>query len=101
MPGELCQRLTVKTQPPALTDHFAVPFQAQGLQRLQHLIGRAGLDARRIEVFDAHQPATASGARVEPARERGDQRTEVQRPRGRGREPADVHACLEYTARFF
>src|SRR2546421_6115612 len=29
MPGELCQRLTVKAQPPALMDHFAVPFQAK------------------------------------------------------------------------
>ena len=40
---------------------------------------------------DAHQPAAAGGARIEPARQRGHQRAEMQRSGGRGREPADVH----------
>src|SRR5258708_19460686 len=46
-------------------------------------------------------PAAFRGARVEPARQRGHQRAEVQRPGGRGREPACVHDCLEYTAALF
>ena len=51
-----------------------------------------------VEVFDAHEPASARRSRVQPARCRGDERTEVQRSGGRGREPAGVHGCLEYTA---
>ena len=63
--------------------------------------GRAGLNARRVQVLDAHEPAAAGRPGIEPARERRDQGAEVQRAGGRGREPADVHGCLEYTAPFF
>ena len=37
--------------------------------------------ARRVDVFDAHQPAAAVRARIEPAGQRGDQRALVQRAR--------------------
>ena len=50
-------------------------------------VGAAGDHARRVEVFDAHQPARAVGARVEIAADGGQQRAEVQRSGGRGREP--------------
>src|SRR2546430_2039005 len=56
---------------------------------------------RAVQVFDAHIPLAASCSRVEPARQRRHQRAEVQRPGGRGREPACVHGCLEYTAALF
>ena len=44
-----------------------------------------GYLARRIEVFDAHQPVAAGMTRVEIAGSRRDERPEVQRP---GRERA-------------
>ena len=58
----------------------------------------AGHAARRVDVLDAHQPAPAVRARVEPARQRGDQRAGVQRPGGRRREAAAVGARLASVA---
>ena len=76
-----------------------VPVQAETLERAQDRVGRAGLLARLVEVFDAHEPLPfarrassqlASAATSEP---------KCSGPVGDGREPAYVHGCLEYTAR--
>ena len=69
-----------------------VGTQAAARELREDRLGRAGDVARRVEVFDAHQPAAAVGARVEPRGERGDQRAGVQRAGRRGREAADVGA---------
>src|SRR5258706_15726683 len=65
-------------------------MQAEGLERAENVLRGPGHRARDIDVLDAHQPFAAGGARVEPARERGDERTEMQGPGGRGREAALV-----------
>ena len=61
--------------------------------REDELVG-AGHAARRVDVLDAHQPAAAVRAGVEPAGQRGHQRAGVQRPGGRGREAPDVAAAF-------
>ena len=91
MRAQLLQRLAVERLAAALVEHFAVPAEAQRGQRAQDVVGRARLHARPVEILHAQEPAPAGGARVEPARQRRHQRAEVQRPGGRGREPADDH----------
>ena len=51
-----------------------------------------------VEVLDAQQPAAAVLAGIEVAAERGNQRTEMQRPGGRGGEAADVAHCATRAA---
>ncbi len=71
-----------------LNQHLAVPMQAIRLQLAQDRVGRAGLATRAVEIFHPHQPLPAGGAGVEPARQRGDKRAEVQRASGgRGKAP--------------
>src|SRR5215813_10531678 len=81
----------------ALADDLVVPSQAEALKRMQDLLGGAGHAAGPVQVLDAHEPATAGRACVEPARHRGDERAEVQRPCGRWGEPTDVHEGAEST----
>ena len=61
----------------------------KGWPRQRRLVGAADA-ARGVDVLDAHQPLAAMGPRIEPAGQRGDQRTSVQGPGGRGREPPPV-----------
>jgi hypothetical protein len=75
----------------ALVYDLAIPPQAELRERLQDLVGGAVHDARRVEVLDAHEPSATGGARIEPARRRGNERAHVQWTGGRGREPADIH----------
>src|SRR4029079_411740 len=64
------------------------------------VVGSARQRARRVEVFDAQEPAAARRACVEPARRCSRERAEVQRSARRRCEPAYVHGCLEYTGQF-
>ena len=68
----------------------ALPGQALEQVLAQDRVGRARQDPGLVEVFHPQQPASAGAAAVEPARQRGDQRTEMQRAGGRGRETTDV-----------
>src|ERR1700694_5923714 len=95
------KRVAVKLSALALIDHRIVPLEPEVFERPHDLVSGAGLLARRVQILDAHQPPSARRARIEPAGERSDQRTEVQRPGGRWREPPCIHGCLGYTARFF
>jgi hypothetical protein len=73
-----------------LPQHRAVRFQPETGQRAQ-LAGRgARYLARRVEVFDPDQPFAACMPREQPAPERRQQRTEVQRAGGRGGEAATM-----------
>jgi hypothetical protein len=54
--------VTVAAQ--ALIDDRAVPGQPEPFERAQDGVGRARLHARRIEIFDAHDPAAARRTRV-------------------------------------
>ncbi len=75
---------------PALPDDVAVPFEAEASERGDDRVGRAGHRARRIDVLDAQQPVPAMAACLEATADGGDQRAEMQRSAGRGREAADV-----------
>src|SRR6185503_10012657 len=102
--AQVLERAQVERRAAALVDDFAVPGETKPLERVQDLRRRARQVARRVEILDAHQPAAARRARVEPARERGNERPEMQRTGGRGREPADVHGvyrvhCPLFSAR--
>ena len=58
------------------------------------MCGRAGLFTWRIQILNAHPPQTLLAARLQVTANRRDQRTEVQRPSGRGREAPDVTGRL-------
>jgi hypothetical protein len=97
---QLLQRRFIARAAQALIKDRSIPGEPEALEDAQDVVGRAGLCARRVEVLDAQEPASARRARVEPARGRGRQRAEVQRSARRRCEPAYVHGCLEYTDRF-
>jgi hypothetical protein len=59
-------------------------MQAALGQLLQDVLVGAGLAARWVDVFDAHQPGAAMGAGIQPAGQGGDQRARVQRAGGEG-----------------
>jgi hypothetical protein len=71
--GQVVQRLLVQRATLALQHRRLVGQQATGGQLLQDQFGGAGHTARRVHVFDAHQPAAAVCAGVQPAGERRDQ----------------------------
>ncbi len=84
------QRRFIKPRARRLMDDRRVGDEAHARELIEDRLGRAGDVARRVEVLDANQPASAVGARVEPRGERGDERAGVEKPGGRGREAADV-----------
>lgn len=87
---QLLQRGAVGIVAAALPDDLAIPFEAEARQRGDDAFGRAGHGARRIDVLDPQQPAPAVAARFQIAARRCDQRAEMQRAAGRGREAADM-----------
>jgi hypothetical protein len=64
-------------------------MQAEGVQRGQLRSAAPGI-ARAIDVLDAHEPFAVGVPGQQPAAESGQQRTEMQRPGGRGRETAAI-----------
>ena len=83
-------RAAVALHPGALVEHGPVPGEAEALERAQDLVRSARLLARPVEVLHAQEPLAFCRARLHVACQRGNQRPEVQRPRGRGGESADV-----------
>lgn len=59
--------------PGALSEHLAVPFEAEGLEYAQVFVSAAGHHTGRVEILDAHQPARAVRTRVEITADRGQQ----------------------------
>ena len=84
------ERRAVSIAAPALADDRPVRLEPEGCQRPQDLVRGAGNLARRVEVIHAHQPLAAARARVGPTADRRDQRAEVERAGGRGREAAAI-----------
>lgn len=74
----------------ALARHRSIRVQTVGAQAGELALDRAGRAARPVHVLDAQQPLAAGMARVQPATEGGEQRAQVQRAAGRGRETAAV-----------
>ena len=85
---EARERVGVERGALALPRHGAVPREAVALQRGEDAGLGAGAGARRVDVLDADQPLAAGDARVAAARERCDQRAEMQCAGGRRREAA-------------
>jgi hypothetical protein len=103
------ERVGVGVAARGLPPHRPVRLEAEAGQRPQLRLGGAGDFARRIQVLDPDQPLASGMARGQPTAEGGDQRAEVQRAGGRGREPAhvgpaaiglwNVHVRLEFNPR--
>jgi len=75
---------------PALINDLAVVLHAAGGERGENFFGGTGHAARRINVFDAHQPCAAVMPRIGVAGYGRDQRTEMQRSGGRGGKAAAI-----------
>src|SRR3954468_6668593 len=88
---QLLERRLVARAAQTLIEDRSVPGEPEALEGAQNIVGNAWLRARRVEVFDAQEPAAAGRARIEPARRRSHKRAEVKRSARRGCEPADVH----------
>jgi hypothetical protein len=80
---ELFKRRAIGCETPALPEHFAIPLEAEALQRSQDVFRRARDIARRIDILHTHQPLAADAAGVEIAADRRDQRPEMQGSGGR------------------
>ena len=70
-----------------------VPREAIARERGRIARSAPAAAARLVDVLDAQQPFAAARARIAIARERGDQRAEMQRAGGRGREAAAVRGA--------
>ncbi len=87
------QRLAVGCAATALEHDLPVPFEAVRLERPENRPGGSGCFARRVQVLHAHEPLAAARARIETAADRRNERTEMQRPGGRGREAPAIGFC--------
>src|SRR5262249_54154417 len=87
---EAVERRLIQRGPRALPHDLAVPLETVSFQRAQNVRGGGLAAARLVHVLDAHQPLPAGRGRVAIARERRDERAEVQRTGRRGREAAAV-----------
>ena len=72
------QRLAIGVMTLRLPQDVAVPVQAVVLQLMQNARGGAGNFARRIDIFNAHQPAAVLRARAQIAAKGGNQRAEME-----------------------
>src|SRR5262249_49088246 len=63
----------------ALPHDLAVPWEAVRIERGKNALGGRFATARLVDVLDAHEPFPAGRGRVAIARERRDERAEVQR----------------------
>ena len=70
--------------------HARGPMGLEELTSYKYIVRGTGQGARLVHVLDPHEPLSAIGACIQEARERGDQRAEVQRAGGGGREAAAV-----------
>jgi hypothetical protein len=84
------QRRSVERAAFRLANDRRIRAQPAAVELRQDPLGGAGDVARRVEVLDPHQPDAAMRARVEPRRERGDERAGVQQAGRRWREATDV-----------
>ena len=87
---QFVQRGAVERMARALIHGFAVPLKAEGFQRVQNVRCRACHFARGVYVFHADKPSATVGAGIGIGSERGQQRTDVQKPRGAGRKTPDI-----------
>lgn len=74
----------------ALEADRPIPLEAVTLERRQNFFDRTFLLPWRIDILDAQEPAPAPGPGLQITCGRREKRAEMQRSRGRRREPADV-----------
>jgi hypothetical protein len=70
--------------------HFAIPFQPMYLKGVDDCGGRTGHNTRCIDVIDPQQQTSSMGARIQGGGHCGNERSEMQWARRRGRESAYV-----------
>jgi len=87
--GEDRECRVVVRAPRGLPEDRSVGAEPVALEGGEDAGVRTGNRAGLVQVLDAHEPAAARRARVAAARDRGDERTEVQRSGGRGGETRD------------
>ena len=92
---QLRERAGVERAPAGLPCRFFIRQQLAGGQLAQDGLPCAGNAARRVHIFNAHQPAALVRARVQPAGQGRHQRACMQQAGGRGGEAACVGACLQ------
>ena len=88
-PREPLQRITVKRLPLAL-DILLVPVESQPLQILDGRRGRAGLVTGMVEVLHPKDHLAAQRSRPQPRDHERTRVPQVQRPRRRRRQSADI-----------
>jgi len=98
--GKSFERVAVEPAAPPLIGHGSAQLSPRLSSARKILAAAPGCSRGDPNPRCACQRPPAARASSQLAR-RGDQRAEVQRPGGRWREPAGIHGCLEYTARFF
>ncbi len=89
-PVELLDDFVVAGVTPALVHHLAIPLQAMGLKGLEDKVGGPSHLPRRIDIFDAHQPAPLLCPGLQEAAERRNQGAEVERTRRGGGKAAYI-----------
>jgi hypothetical protein len=90
---QLVQRRLVGRAAGGLPQRRRVGHQAQRGQLAQDHLAPAGQAARGVDVLNAHQPAAALGAGVQPAGQRGHRAAGMQRAGGRRGKAAGAGAC--------
>jgi hypothetical protein len=70
-------RIRVERDAPALVEDRIVPLQSEALESAQDTVRATRYGARQVEILDANEPAAALMTRIEKARDRGKQGTEV------------------------
>ncbi len=84
------QRFTIAVQPLPLVEYAAVPVESQGFQAVEDGVGGAWAGAPCIDVVDADQPFTPSGAGFEKAGQCRQQRAQVEGAARGGGEAASI-----------
>src|SRR5262249_8570834 len=87
---EVSERSRVAPGPRALPDHGPVPLESVILEDAKNRVCCATFFPRPVEVLHAHQPLAPDRARFQVAADGGDQRAEMQRTGGRGREAPPI-----------
>ena len=98
---QLLQIVPVVVETLALVDDIAVPFETEGFEVAQDLVGGAVDDARCVDVLDTQKPASVLRFHVAIAGQRRHQRAEMQGSRrcwressGRGRQESRFSRML-------
>jgi len=92
---QFMQCAVIRLDARALIDDRAVPLHPACFERAQDIVASAAHHTRPVQILHANEPCAVAAARVEIARDRGDEGTKVQRTARRRREAAAVGTCRQ------